>query len=348
MDHVRAQQLISDALDKLAVDRFELVEAKNHSRECPECAAYVRALIAVQRTPLPEPPADLADRVMALVRAEAQQKAVARARALAAPRSRRTEHTSEKPEQAPARTYRDLWRRAIDPRNRRQVAIWGSVAATVFVFAAWGALLGVREILIPPRVTEMTIVGNDTAETYQDSVPGGPPVAGSANSLQASAPPANMIELSGTIYRLRSQNANVSTSELDKIGRTRIAFEGQRRAESYDVLGGPDTSKAYVVTDLGTYEFQSVTRQFEGQTYVLLGGPVSQYGEWPQLPSTLSQPASEDGSPTFKQYGADPAGTPVYVLRNGSPADGIAIAPNPPPGDPVVGSPNWTWWALLK
>jgi hypothetical protein len=71
MDCIQAQAVISEALDRSPVDSGVLEAAKVHCRECEQCAAYVRALNAVGRAPLPEPPADLADRIMATIRAEA-------------------------------------------------------------------------------------------------------------------------------------------------------------------------------------------------------------------------------------------------------------------------------------
>ena len=71
MDCLDAQAAISEALDGATSDASALDAAKQHCRECAECAAFVRALTVVKRAGLPEPPAGLTDRVMAAVRAEA-------------------------------------------------------------------------------------------------------------------------------------------------------------------------------------------------------------------------------------------------------------------------------------
>lgn len=349
MDHVRAQQIISDALDELAVDRWELSEAKEHCRECQDCAAYVRALIAVQRTDLPEPPADLADRVMLKVREEAQQRAIARARALASPgRAKGTSQLPPPSEHAAASSVRELWERALDPRNRRQVAIWGGAAATVFILAGWGAVLGVRAILVPPQLSEMTIVGTDTStQPYTQPLPGAAPESGrTSDSLAGSAAAApGMVEVGGSIYRLNGTNQSVDKNALRKTGQTRTAFDTGRIARSYDVFTGTDPLVIYIATDEATFEFKAITREYEEKTYVLQGGSVERYGEWPELPPSLPEPTSVDGGPTFEVAGTDASNVSVYQLRGRTAAEGIALAPNPPASDPMAGSPNWTWWA---
>jgi hypothetical protein len=75
MDCLQAQAIISEAIDRSPVDAAVLEAAKEHCRACPDCAGYIRALNDVKRAPLPEPPADLADRIMAAVRAEAETAA---------------------------------------------------------------------------------------------------------------------------------------------------------------------------------------------------------------------------------------------------------------------------------
>ena len=71
MDCNEAQSVISDALDGVTQDAATLEDAKQHCRDCHDCTEFVRALNLVKRAPLPEPPADLVERAMAGVRAEA-------------------------------------------------------------------------------------------------------------------------------------------------------------------------------------------------------------------------------------------------------------------------------------
>ena len=71
MECIQAQAIVSEAIDHSPVDAAVLEAVKEHCRTCPECSAYVRALNDVKRAPLPAPPADLADRIMAAARAEA-------------------------------------------------------------------------------------------------------------------------------------------------------------------------------------------------------------------------------------------------------------------------------------
>lgn len=349
MDHVRAQQLISEALDGLAVDRFELVEAKDHCRECTECAAYVRALIAVQRTPLPEPPADLVDRVMDRVRAEAQQRSETREQSPSAPSSRRESLPADTKR---ATTFAELWSKVRDPRNRPQVVLWGTTAAMLFIVAGWSAVLGVRAILVPTKVTEITITGTDTTagQQYSATIPesersGEAPSESGASDALSKGP--DLIEVSGAVYRSVGMNPSIDIRDLKEIGRTKTSFSGTR-PQTYDVLAGADPLRIYVEADSGIYEFLAVTREFEGATYILQSGPIERFGDWPSLPNGMSTPATADGSPTFKQYGADTAGLAIYVLASGSPTDGIALAPSPPATDAIAGCPNWTWWAPFR
>jgi hypothetical protein len=84
MDCLEAQAAISEALDGAAPDAEVLDAAKQHCRECADCASFVSALNVVKRAPLPEPPGDLADRVMVAVRSEfAAEQALAAAAAAA-------------------------------------------------------------------------------------------------------------------------------------------------------------------------------------------------------------------------------------------------------------------------
>lgn len=347
MDHVRAQQVISDALDELAVDRWELSEAKEHCRACPECASYVRALIAVQRTPLPEPSADLPDRVMAQVRKEAQTRAIARARALASPKKSNAAEKAAADQGPRSTSVRDLWDRARDPRNRRQVAIWGGVAASVFIVAGWGAIVGVRAILVPPRISEMTIVGTDKSTQPYTAPTGVPEQNGRASDslLSGEAEAPGMIEVAGRIYRLNGTNVSVDKNALRKVGQTRTALDTGRMARSYDVFTGTDPFVVYVAADDVTFEFKAITRDYQDKTYVLQGSSIERYGDWPGLPASLKEPTSTDGSPTFEISGTDDNNISTYQLRGGTAAEGIALAPNPPTNDPMAGCPNWTWWA---
>ena len=91
-----------------------------------------------------------------------------------------------------------------------------------------------------------------------------------------------------------------------------------------------------------------MTRVLSGKTFQLTTGtPITRFGEWPTLPSQYPQPTQPDGSPTFRQSGADATGVAAYAPPGGPPEDGFAIAPGSSPNDPAGGNPNWTWWTPL-
>lgn len=351
MDHVKAQQIISDALDKLSVDREELTIAKEHCRECPECAAFVRAMLAVQRSPLPEPPADAAERVMATVRAEAQRTALSKARAIATPVDPLAVESTQ-PETPPARTFGDLWQRAREPRNRRRVLAWAGAAAMLFVLAGWGALAGIRTILIPPKTMEVTVLGTDT--TAESGAGGTADQSRSADRQSAalSAPEsdaaARFVVVRGTVYRFVAPALGVAEAELDKIDRIRTSLDTGRIPTSHDVFLGSASDRIYVESSDGLLEFRMVARSYDGREYALQSSDINAFGEWPSLPAGVPAPESESGAPVFEGDGTTDSGSTVYVLSGRTAEEGIALPPNPAAPDPVQGCPVWTWWAPLE
>lgn len=114
MECIEAQSIVSEVLDGNPVDAAVLEAAKAHCRQCPQCAAYVRALNAVRRAPLPTPPDDLADRIMATIRAEAaaaeQAERVRAEQAAAATTLRAAETTphDEAPAEGGSRAGREM------------------------------------------------------------------------------------------------------------------------------------------------------------------------------------------------------------------------------------------------
>lgn len=361
MDHVKAQQVISDALDRLAVDREELTLAKEHCRECEECGAYVRAMLLVQRSPLPEPPEDAVERVMTAVRAEAQRTAVARARAIAKPVPEATladaaGTVSPEPDAGPgpAKNFRELWERASAPRNRRALLAWAGAAAMLFVVAGWGALAGIRTILLPPETLEVTVLGTDSSDDAGQQFGQAAPEAGSSDrsgkSMLAApgAAAARFIAIDGTVFTLVGPALGQTEADLEKVDRVRTALDGGGLPKNHDVFAGTSSDRIYLETNDGLLEFRMVTRTYEQRVYALQSGDIDGFGEWPTLPSTISAPSSETGEPVFEQHGSTESGSPTYVLKGRKAADGIAIGPNPNAPDPIAGCPEWTWWAPLE
>lgn len=355
MDCIEAQRLVSAALDRDKVDADALQAAKDHCRGCAECTAFVRTLALMQRTTLPQPPADLPERTMSRVREyiEAEQARQERAAIMArvseaAPPS----PIAEKPASAPAPlTTRALLGRIADPRNRRAVIAWASAAAALLIAFGWAANAGVRAILVPGGSRTLTaadvqqgngeIVYSDQDAVSKSQAEG---VAG-APSTQPSTPAGNYITVAGVVYRLAGPSSG-TTSTLAPIGTTTSSLSTSGTATSRTVLGMTGTTRVYVVDDSGTSQaYDRVSRVFDGRTYVLTSVDISRYGEWPRFPSGMTAPTQANGSPGFIIAGTDAYGTGVYRKSSASAATGIAIAPGSTASDPAAGNPNWTWWA---
>lgn len=354
MECLRAQNLISDALDRTPVDPEELSAAKTHCRECAECAAFVRALLAVERVGLPEPPADLADRVMARVRAEASREAATQAGAKA-------DTPAVSPSVAPdpageeSRSWAGLFERARDPRNRRAVATWAAAAAVVFVAAGIGAVAGVRAILVPQQaamygssVESAGTTAMDAAAPEASELQGFPEEAqsGSDDAVRSQGPAPDFIDVGASVYRLTGPAPTIDAASLSPIGTTRTDLGESGGSRDYDVLGTSDRAIVYIDDGSQILAFQRVTRSYGGRLYVLQSRPIESFGTWATLPPGFQTPTSEDGSPVFEAVGTDESGTSVYRASATPPEEGIAIGPNPPLADPVAGSPEWTWWQV--
>jgi bacterioferritin-associated ferredoxin len=354
MDCLRAQNLISDAVDRSPVDPEELSAAKTHCRECADCAAFVRALLAIERAGLPEPPADLADRVMERVRAEASRAAAAQTAAT-------VDTTAAAPSVIPirsdneTRSWADLLARARDPRNRRAVTTWAAAAAVVFVAAGIGAVAGVRAILVPQQAAIYSGSAESASTSALDAA--APESSGlqsfpdeqqrESDAVQKSQAPApDFINVSASVYRLTGPAPTIDTESLSPIGTTRSDLGESGGSTDYDVLGTGDPAIVYIDDGSRVLAFQRVTRSYGGRLYVLQSGPIESFGAWATLPPGFRTPTSEDGSPVFEAVGTDESGTPVYRASDTPPEEGIAIGPNPPLADPVAGSPEWTWWKV--
>lgn len=353
MDCLRAQQLISDALDRLPGDAEELPAAKAHCRECDDCAAFVRALLAVERAGLPEVPAGLADRVMVRVRAEAGREAAAQAAGPAQPAT--TAPTTSQQVESPARSWTALVSRARDPRRRRAVVTWAAAAAVIFVAAGIGAVAGVRTILVPQQaaMSESALESAGTSElgasdsealVTEAPLDEGQPDPGAVQKSETPAP--DFISVNATVYRLTGPAPTIDTDTLTPTGSTRTDLGETTVARDYEVLGTDDGATVYIEVDDRILSFQRVTRSYGGRLYILQSAPIESFGTWPALPPGFRTPSSEDGSPVFEAAGTDESGTTVYAAVGTPVEDGIAIGPDAPLSDPVAGSPEWTWWKV--
>ncbi len=344
MECLEAQRLVSERLDREEIDPTVLEAAKEHCRACPECSAYVRTLVALRQTPLPEPPADLHARVMEAVRTEA---------ALAASRSAATapepaESQGEPSQQEPVSLER-LTARIRDPHNRRAVATWVAAAAVVFVIAGLGAMAGVRQILSPTSNTSMLAAESGTPLGAAEQYGAAPQESrdSAADATKDSAQPGvapSYITVGALVYQLSGDAAGVDTNSLKTVGSTTSSLGGTQVA-AQEVLGADDPAVVYIKTAEGDLvAFDRVVRTFGGRTYALSGGPVTAYGSWPPLPAGIETPTNPDGSPQYVEAGTDSRGVSVYRPVGGDAANGIAVAPGTASDDPAAGNPDWTWW----
>lgn len=341
MECLKAQAVISAALDDEATDVRELDLAKAHCRDCAECSRLVRALVAVKRAPLPSPPDDLHDRIMTAVRAEHARASTIAARPVpsaAAPGAARAAEAAANDD--PAGSIVDVSRRAWSPRNRRAVLAWSAAAATVFIVAGIGAVAGVRS-MFPGTASRDAVVLESTAGDATNAAPEGLDAASpqpDASALSA-ATPFGLIVVDGAVYRSAGVDGSVSESDLREIATTRSDL-GEQFVSNRQVLGTDDRSRVFIEAPDGRMlAFDRVTRSYQGVTYVLRSGPVESFSAGARLPDGIPEPASEDGSPVFRPATED-AGDGVYVIAGRTPAEGIALAP----GAEAALASGWTWW----
>ncbi|PKQ16154.1 MAG: hypothetical protein CVT67_06040 [Actinobacteria bacterium HGW-Actinobacteria-7] len=348
MDCLETQRLISEKLDHVDVDAALLERAKEHSRTCPECSAYVRALLSVSRAPLPQPSDELHSRIMAAVRREAAAAEAAAPEPVASGVTVRPAETS--PDEPPKRLGSILR----DPVHRQAVIAWGLAAAVVFVAAGIGAVTGVRQMFTPQPNTAQTLASRSSAPGAQMEFDASG--AGSAQSDGTNAPavqaapstaasPPRFISVGTTVYRSTGATSALDATALKRVGTSLTALDGQSPPTSREVLALDDRSYVYLSDGTGGYlGFERVTRIYQDRVYALQSGGIPSYGQWPSLPSVVERPKSDDGSPTYALVGNDSRGVAIFG-PGGSTAQGILVAPGTNSTDPAAGNPDWTWWA---
>ena len=301
MDCVEAQAAISEALDGAAPDAATLDAAKQHCRDCDDCAAFVRALNLVKRAPLPEPPADLTDRVMAVVRGEA---AAARAHAEATATAAALAASAGAPDAAgagnlggAADTPDDLQAEAgvspalqLPARRRRlrpaELTAWVAAAAVLVVGVGTVGIMGVR-LMSQGRTAASSEVLVESSSSPRDAVSAGqaqPPVAestaGSATKSASVSTGPDYIVYSGIAYRLVGPSP-LQKNQLKLLGTSKTSLDGGA-LRARDVMAAAGASGVHVENDQGELlEFQPLERTFEGRTYRLSSADVSAFGVWP-------------------------------------------------------------------
>jgi hypothetical protein len=312
MDCPDAQMTMSAEFDGETVPQETSDEAAAHCASCSECAEFRGALEALAAMPTPTPPADLADRAVAAVARVAQETAVAA--------------TVPVP---------------VKPAPRRNTWLWvGSaaalVAAALIVFAVV-RLAGVPSAATEARSDALATSGSAASGTAAPSVASPSPIA-------TTAPP--YVTFNDFVYVV-GDTISVSTSQLTTAGTVVSSMrtvDTPATLQTFRLVGQP---RVLVVLNAdGSYvRCTAVVRNFQGTTYQLVAGTTIQnFGTWPVLPPTVSQPMSADGSPALTSAGTDDLGVPVFRLLGSSAQQGIAVGPGTPAGDPAASNPDWTWW----
>lgn len=348
-----AQAIVSATLDREPMDAALLNEAKQHCKECPDCARFVRAMLAVQRAGLPEPPGGLEKRVLNAIGA-VRPPVVASSVAAVAHKPSREPSTSATvapaavnaaapaaaaPAPGLTTTLRSMWN---DPAKRRSLVAWASTAAVVFIAAGVFAVQGVRTMLLPKPESVKTVIVEGSPYTVPNgasdaSAPTAEIATSGADTVAASlSASSGHLVFSGTVYRAAGADTSVQRSSLDRLGTVEVALEPGDTPSSYDVLGSGDATRVFINGDDAILAFDLVTRSFQGRTYVLRGAPSTSLDAAVALPTDIPAPTADDGSPTFEPAeGIDG----VYVRSGQDSSTGIAL----PPGSDTASS-GWTWW----
>lgn len=377
MDCLTAQGLISDAVDREPVDAQLIAEAKAHCQGCPTCSVYVRTLLLVKNVPAPAPPADLADRVMATIRAEhaaaeqraAQRSAAEMTAAVAAIAAEHGDREAESPVAAvdagalsagvesPARpgarpTPVVAARNWIRGLSRQELVTWAS-AAVIFVAAIGiGTAAGIRVLTSRPTLTTTATVPSAQRFGAADTLSAAAPESGATTQDHAkpTASAGSYITLQGVVFTL-SGPSTIATDGLRPAGTVVSALGSGGGTASHAVFSADDPDRVYVAADTSGSQllaFDRVVRTFSGTVYQLTSGDLSDFGQWPTLPSNITAPTAEDGSPTFVALADDQSGAHIYRLATSGPEAGIGVAPGTTASDPAAGNPNWTWWTPVR
>lgn len=355
MDCTQAQSAINEAIDHCPVDAAVLEAAKTHCRECPQCGLYVRTLNAVRRAAPPRPPDDLADRIMATIRAEA---AAAQGPAVLGEADERTPEEREQtdlvansesalvvlsdvgdattqpaeqvlapqPEIPGATMPHDVARRVSvgsTRMGRRQLVAWGSAAAILLVVVGVSAALRVMQVVSGESTSGAP---TDLAQVVAPQV-AAPTIAGESAAASASkGADATSMDRSSTasasLYVVFDGGVYVHQGvspqpkgELSTSGQTRVAFDASTPRATRPVYTGTAADAVYVENDAG-----------ELQRFVL-------------VKRTYKDAVYRLRSADIEEYGAwpmIPPGVPLPVPENnadGSPV--FALDGNDSAGTPV-------------
>lgn len=373
-DCLNVQTIVSATYDGEHVDAPAIAEARAHCNDCSECAAFVTTLAAVRRIPAQSAPRPAVEAAIAAMRAEVErateERAATAAAAAAATQEAELEAiergdvaaevpptvTDNLPDQRTAAPAGGivLHLPAFNRQNWRIWASWAGGAAAVLVVASIATMQGARYIARDAQSSggvAMT-TGTESAEQAAPSLgdqndgaaaPAAPEDT-EADRAQTLTAGATYITLGDWVYRYTG-DIDVEPAVAEKVGTTTSALDTQSAPQAYDVYYYGTQDSVAVQMEERWLGFELVTRSFQGRRYGLQSPALSGFNQWPALPTSVTVPTSDDGSPDLERYLPDDNGVTIYRRRDADPAAGFAIAPGTNPGDPAAGNPNWTWWA---
>lgn len=365
MDCLEVQQLLSQAVDRDPVNAQKLAEAREHCGVCPSCMAFVRGLALTHRAEPPQEPEGLADRVVAAVREEATrlESAAGPAEDVEAEVSgeRLASQALEPPEtlatpSALAGTMAARGSAQAHKHKRRMTPVtmgaWIGAAAAVLILATFAAVAGVRSIVNGPSRASLSENQAENGFTTTPPVTDDSKSSGSGTSQPEAAtadvarelPAPNMISAQGFAYQLIGTTA-VDPSTLTPYATTATSLDSEGTPQNYTVYKTPTGGRVALIRGEELLLFDIVRRTYNQRLYALTSGALSSFAAWPSLPSSIPEPTTPEGAPTFVSAGLDDTGLEVYRLPTVDASQGIAVPPDAPVSDPGAGNPHWTWWS---
>jgi hypothetical protein len=345
MDCLTAQRVISEKLDREPVDAALLETAKDHCRTCAECGLYVRGLVTLGKATPPQPSSELHSRIMRAIEAEAP--------VVGGEPSGFVADGRESSDSDRGGAWQRLNRAINDPRNRTAVISWTVAAAAIFVAAGIGTINGIRQMSDPGGTdvasTRFAPEGGEAASSdsvAKESEEMSSQLAAPYGDNNASSP--DFITVGSTVYRSIGPAPGSDIVGATRTGTTVSALGTGEPAKSRDVYTLGDPSRVYITDATGTtLGFDRVTRTVASRQYALQSAPLTDFGQWPSLPSGINRPTSPSGAPEYTGVGSDAAGVTIYG-RGGSTSAGFLIAPATTSSDPAAANPDWTWWTPIQ
>jgi predicted anti-sigma-YlaC factor YlaD len=329
MDCAAAQQVLSAAFDGESVDSAALCSAEEHYGECTQCAEFVAALERVREASAILIPADVLERALHRVRAEAAEGADGDSETAA-----QTPLVDDAPSRLPAMP---AW------------AGWAAAAAAMLVVVGIATTQGVHYLLRPATTTspqENSTFGGDRGSEHVTSSGTAQDEAATESleaAVPASSPAPSYVVFDQEVYVLGGKEA--VRPDGTPVGSLISALDTGDPPLEHPVYAS-DSPDVIVIaaTEDEALRFTLVTRTVRGDVYSLRSGQIDAFGDWPTLPDAVPEPSSPDGLPVFAKAGKDDLDVSIFTRLGRSRSAGVAVAPGTGRDDPAAGSTGWTWW----